>query len=599
MLLLTGCNSIPFINQQSGNASNTQQVDVTQQAKRFEQQGNYLAAAKSYMQLVARSAPPLQQEYHLSAIDMYIKGKMLTEARIELDRLNLAQAQQLMPRHQLILARLEIEEGNPNQALQRLNQINLTGEWQLQQQQTRILALEAQGNLMQALQERVSLDQSLRNNRTALLANHDQIWKLLLQLPNHQLSELSQQNSTNELLGWVKLSLLARNSTASSLPQLLSSWKTYFPAHTANVDIVPMLQQGKQPTLPTTSVQIALLLPLTGQFAPQANAIQQGFSAALYNDPQYNTTTNRNRPKVTFYDTTGKNIQQVYQSALNEGASVVIGPVERDSILQLLAGQTQLPVPTLALNYVQSPTLPKNFYQFGLSPSEEAQDVATKAWGDGYRRAAILVPEGAWGERVAGAFRDTWQQRGGQVVGIQFYSISDNDSSIRSAVKNLVSAPAEVVLLGAYSQQARLIVPFFRYYYTQGNLPIYGTSTVYLDGVTQPNIDNELEGLIFGDMPWILSPTMNALQLQNSLQQPVPDLYSQFKRIFAFGADVYQLIPKFMQPMNYGVLYKGYTGDLVLETNGEIDRELVWAKFVNGTPMLLNPAQPFQQQQFR
>ncbi|WP_404854442.1 penicillin-binding protein activator, partial [Escherichia coli] len=43
-------------------------------------------------------------------------------------------------------------------------------------------------------------------------------------------------------------------------------------------------------------------------------------------------------------------------------------------------------------------------FQFGLAAEDEARAVASRAWGDGMRRAVALVPRGEWGDRVLAAF---------------------------------------------------------------------------------------------------------------------------------------------------------------------------------------------------
>ncbi|OUD13239.1 penicillin-binding protein activator [Thioflexithrix psekupsensis] len=567
MLFLSGCVSVPLIG--SGQTDPAQTSDPTQHARRFEQQGNYLAAAKSYIQLATKAKPPLQQEYYLSAVESYLKGNMFVEARIELSRLNLAPAPQLMPRQQIAAARLDIAEGQPLLALQRLQQVVPPPEWRVPYQQTQILALEAQGNLVQAVQARVALSNLLTTDRPALLANHDQLWKLLAQIPDTQLTELMRQQQ-KEVQGWVSLALLVRHSSAATrLPLLLSNWQSEYPQHPATIDIIPMLQQGKQPTLPVASRRIALLLPLSGQFKVQAEAIRDGFVAAWYADGGAN-----NRSEIDIQDVTGKNAQQVYQEAVNNGATVVVGPLERDSILQLASGQSSLPVPTLALNYVPMPNYVANLFQFGLAPDREAVTVALRAWADGHRRAIVVVPQGAWGDRVGAAFRDTWTRQGGQVIRTQVYG-SDNISTVLKALGN---ASTDAVLLGAYPREARMIVPFF----TGRSMAIYGTSAVYSDAVQRPDLNRDLEGLLFGDMPWVLAPDSSALQLQNTIQQQWPALYREHSRVYAFGVDAYQVLRTLVQARP-GTQHQGQTGLLTFNNNGDLDRGLMWARFINGT----------------
>ena len=62
-----------------------------------------------------------------------------------------------------------------------------------------------------------------------------------------------------------------------------------------------------------------------------------------------------------------------------------------------------------------------NLFQFGLSPEDEAKQIAQRAWFDGHNKAAMIYPEGNWGKRVAAAFKQHWEQLGGRVASEQHY----------------------------------------------------------------------------------------------------------------------------------------------------------------------------------
>src|SRR5699024_3089370 len=57
--------------------------------------------------------------------------------------------------------------------------------------------------------------------------------------------------------------------------------------------------------------------------------------------------------------------------------------------------------------------------QYGLAAEDEARVAADRAWADGLRRAAALVPANAWGERVLDAFSSHWQALGGELIATQ------------------------------------------------------------------------------------------------------------------------------------------------------------------------------------
>lgn len=55
------------------------------------------------------------------------------------------------------------------------------------------------------------------------------------------------------------------------------------------------------------------------------------------------------------------------------------------------------------------------FYQFGLTPEDEASQVARRAYSEG-GRALIIAPNSAWGARLSGAYNKAWQDLGGSVL---------------------------------------------------------------------------------------------------------------------------------------------------------------------------------------
>lgn len=73
------------------------------------------------------------------------------------------------------------------------------------------------------------------------------------------------------------------------------------------------------------------------------------------------------------------------------------------------------PVPTLLLNDTDNSTQ-SNSYSLGLSPVNEAIQVAIKARSKGYKKALIIAPNNAWGNEVTKAFISQWNEDGGHIV---------------------------------------------------------------------------------------------------------------------------------------------------------------------------------------
>ena len=64
---------------------------------------------------------------------------------------------------------------------------------------------------------------------------------------------------------------------------------------------------------------------------------------------------------------------------------------------------------------------------------------------------------------------------------------------------------------------------------------------------------------------------------------------STFGRLYAFGADAYDLVKQLgrLRAQHYAE-FQGMTGTLSLNENNRIDRRLTWAKFIKGTPRIID-----------
>ena len=194
-------------------------------------------------------------------------------------------------------------------------------------------------------------------------------------------------------------------------------------------------------------------------------------------------------------------------------------------------------VPTLALNLApagEGLTANDFLYQFALSPEEEAEQVAERAWFDGHGRVAILAPQTAWGVRVADAFGVAWEQLGGRVVENQAYRTEDDEEgqppdlsvpvelllnldeseqrvqTLRKVLRRRVHFEPrprddiDFVFMAGFPREARQLRPQFRFHNAAG-VPIYSTSHVFT-GSPDAAADGDIDGITFGDMPWVLEP---------------------------------------------------------------------------------------------
>lgn len=353
--------------------------------------------------------------------------------------------------------------------------------------------------------------------------------------------------------------------------------------------------------------QIALLLPLSGPNAPYANAIRNGFFTAYYH--QKNETGNA--PTIRVFDTAGADIKTVYQSAMAQGADFIVGPLDKADVLTL-ATDVQSSIPILALNTIPSSVTVKNnaLYEFGLSPTDEAQQAALKAWQDQHRNVIILAPNSTWGQRLVNAFSAEWKQLGGNIIATQYYgdmaSLSKNIANVlhidaglqdERALKNMFHEnmryiPArrqdfDSIFLVSSPTMARQIRPLLQFYFVN-DIPIYATSEIYS---AENNTTPDLDGIQFCDIPWTLAPTRlpsTTQTIQQRIQTLWPDTFTRYAKFYALGVDAFSLTGQLAQLQTYPQAgMPAATGTLYVTPQHYVYRQLMWAKIQNGQPQLL------------
>lgn len=420
----------------------------------------------------------------------------------------------------------------------------------------------------------------------------------------------------DDLRAWAELAVIARSRwpDPAAFERALAEWQGRYPAHPAVWSVVPMLEARPPATI--SARHIGLLLPLSGQYAGAARALQDGFIAAWYEDRGADPER-----VVVSYDANAANVRAVYDQAVEEGADFIVGPLEKPAIQALLA-RGSLSVPTLALNQIDGAppgkttatvpastpaahpapaSYPTELFQFALSPEGEARQIAERAWMDGRVRALIIAPESAWGARVVGAFKRHWESLGGRIGAYKTFRSAARDYA--SAVDALLAASGraaaggagttaaegegnEFVFMVATPLEGRQIHPQLAEH-EGGDLPVYATSHVYA-GTRAAEADQDLEGVMFPDMPWMLTP--DRVSMRRVIARHFAEPLREQSRLLAFGVDAYGLISRLADLQGDPVrAYEGVTGTLRLDASGRIQRNLPWGRFSAGVPVLVEP----------
>ena len=562
-----------------------------------------------YLSLADQSTGPTRQHYLLEAVNRALLSGQLEEAKTHLAAIDTSQLNnEGWIRKALLEAQIALAFGQPQEALRHLpDPAGLSQTQQIEILETKAIALLKSGFPLDAARSRIKLDElplALDDRER----NQQLIWEALTRLPGDQLQELSQTAFDPVFKGWVELAAITKRSHVSrqSLNQELMDWRYRFSTHPAAQALVHKLPELKRGPVGIPR-HIALLLPLTGRFAPLAEAVRDGFLGAYY----LHEATDL-RPQVTVIDIgdAPENVLLYYQEAVDKGADFVVGPLSKPAI-DILTASSSLPVPVLTLNYLeQQHTLNPNLFQFGLLPEDEAQQTAEMAFHQGKRHAAVLIPNDPWGQRLAEAFRERFESLGGRVLIQQEYDPQNSDFSdpIRAFLqisdsyvrkKSLQSLlqtslkfepyrrhDLDFIFLGATPRAARLINPQLKFHHA-ADVPIYATSHIY-SGNLDVHADQDINNLIYCDIPWILNESETKL----AIEQQWPEQSRNFGRLFALGVDAYNVLPHLgRMQTEFTERFEGETGSLTLDQQQRIHRELLWAKFSNGQPKLLPPEQ--------
>ncbi|MGB3648554.1 MAG: penicillin-binding protein activator, partial [Desulfobulbales bacterium] len=416
-----------------------------------------------------------------------------------------------------------------------------------------------------------------------------------------------------ELAGWIELAIIVKKSSPyPGTEQAVNNWRISNFSHPANAIVLEQIIRETGSFLQPK--RIAFLLPLTSSYGSAASAIRDGF------ETMNNEQVASSRYQVRYYDY-GRDANATalyYNQAINDGADIVVGPLGRQSIDSLLSSTT-VNVPTVLLSPPsdEQNSVQQNLYQFSLSQELEAQQTAERAWLDGHRRGVILFPQTPIGERMASAFTDRFSQLGGVIVSSASFSAegSDYSSTVRqllsvdrsdqriAEMKNLlggkITAEArrrqdiDFIFLTATSANARLIKPVLDFFYAH-DLPIYSTSRIF-SGKLDPVNDADLERIRFPDMPWMIATNIELESLRTFLQGSWPGSQTSHNRLYGIGMDIFSILPRLERMRsNPQLYYQGLSGNLSIDEDGTIDRQMLWAIFRKGTPTLLDKQTTYQ-----
>ena len=587
--------------------------DAVSEAETLYLQKQYAEAAIAFNQQASGTTGAEQDLLILRAVISYIKDDQLPQAVQLFNSLQLNEKiLKVSNLARLTRAHIAIVERNAEEVLIQLKKplaSNSPAIFLAEYHELRATAFSMQGDRLTTAEEYI-LQGNYLTDQESKLKSQELIWESLALLSERALQQLQPAKAPDVLSGWMELVRISKKYQLNPtlLRASINNWQRSYSNHPVQLSLLDGLRNRKQEDV-TLPKNIALLLPLTGRFANPAKAIRDGLLASYY------AKKDKENIAIRIYDTKGnpETIQDVYEKAVSNGAQFVIGPLNKSAIKEL-TDQGDLSVPTLALNYINSEdSVPQGLYQFGLSPEEEAIQVAERTWLDGHVNAAILTPTGPWGDRIHKAFRERWEEIGGRVVEQQSYNSSKNDFSL--PIRMLLNIDnsklryrkmsrllgtklkyttyrrqdIDFIFIAGFPRQARQIRPQLKFFHAS-NVPVYATSHIYTGNLNTER-DRDMDGIRFGDMPWVLSESTSHRGLRNEIEKLISKEGNKHQRLYAMGVDAFNIIAALNTLKTYPYeRYQGETGSLSLDEKQRIKRQLSWVYFRSGRPRLLEQA---------
>ncbi|ORU91507.1 MAG: LppC family lipoprotein [Cycloclasticus sp. symbiont of Bathymodiolus heckerae] len=571
---------------------------LLQQAQEALSAQQFSNAAQLFVQLAKASHLPLKNQYLIAAADAYIKANTPINANDLINTL-LSRASQLTPSNKLAISTILLKQGkvdDANKLLMSLDQSRLTVEQRLNLHTLSSSAFFQAGNLIESARERILLDTLLiqqkekLNNQTKLVET--------LSLLSQQALGFLRPTADNNMAGWIDLALILKQQATLNPDSIeVNRWKELHPAHTANKGFLTTIAEQALMNFNTPN-KVGVFLPTQGPFSKAAYSIKKGITASAY------AMANRWPVNIQFYDTSSAPIETLYQQSIDDGINVILGPLEKSNAAKMATINT-LSIPVIALNK-NGIHHSDNYYEFSLSPEEDVTQVLSLAWLKGHEKALILTPQSRYGERLARHFSTIWQQLGGEILGVQTYTLKQADYS--APIKNLLQLDeslsrfrqlrqrlnlsiqfeerrrhdADFIFLVAAPREGRLIKPQLRFH-RASNVPVFSTSKIY-EGELNKVANRDLDGTFFCDMAWFIEPKNNVdINLDNALKL-WPNTRGLHRRLMAFGYDAHQLIPHLERlKSNDFSRFRGKTGILSMNHNGQINRQLSCGRFKRGS----------------
>ena len=452
----------------------------------------------------------------------------------------------------------------------------------------------ALGELKISIQYDVKL-QNLISSKEIKSKLHDETLAKLVSQPYKKLQQC--KNNGDLIVGaWCDLGLEIRDSQLNSQTRAnaYQNWRKRYPDHSAaQFVVIP----NDVHDLQIEKGQIALLLPLEGEYLSPSKNFIEGFLDGYFNSLKANED---NRQTVKIFNSSEDGILDSYQDALKLNPQIIIGGFRQSEAKDLLSLKTY-EVPTIILNDFDQLNYPEreNLFFFSSSQGDEISHIISDMRYRGIQSVIVIAPDHLWGIQAAETFQSGWLARGGIILDKVIFNqdIRDFTDLLKQPLhidksekrglflKRFVNSKLDLssrrrndidgIVLFAYSDKARQIKPALNYLFAN-DIPVYSSSRIY-DKIKESNLYRDLDDIKFVGMPWIL---------EGSLQQELnidETLHPEYRQLYTRGFDSF-LLTQNLRDLSFtqNIPLLGATGVLRLKNN-MVTKDPYWYQFKNGS----------------
>lgn len=412
-------------------------------------------------------------------------------------------------------------------------------------------------------------------------------------------SELpSQRPDDIALAGWWRL--VDYHHKAMEAPDTLSDYLQQWQRSYSNHNATPLVETWRNTGTESEQASkegsvIAVLLPLSGRYAQQGQAVRDGIIARI---------SDAGDRRIAFIDTQQYDvaIQQEKVRALNPTG--IIGPLLKDTV-KAWTEQPLTGVPQVFLNHTDDTLMnASSDVFFALRPDTEARDAAHKIQqvSAGDKKALVIAANTASSKRMVDSFTRQWKHDTHDEPNVMYFS---SRGDMKTTVENALGVTASkqriravkiaagkiiveeqersrndisAIYLPGNAQQTRLLKPFIDVSVSPfaQPIPVYASSATH--ELKNRLGDPDLKGITFSDVPWLVNTNTKHELLEQWLAARNGWGLS-LARLVAMGYDSVALIKRItMMQRAPGLRWHGLSGVLHIEQTS-VQRDLKWATF--------------------